>query len=397
MSSLPVPGSKRARNRGPTIVALRARPLASASPHSSLPDWAHAALRPTPGRWPENLEQFVLEVEAADATLGWYGPCSATTVRVIGDQVAPAVMGSDLWAYRATTRRGLLGRHVQGAHVQVAVSAVRLAVVDLLSRQTGVAVCALFGGPTRSHVPAYASALGVDIDHPLASDVAVWLVEQGYYGQKWALRGFARGEEPDADAARLTRIRQAVGPDVPIMVDVLGQWSVDYAIRMTPALARMGIAWIEEPFDVARIAELHRIPGCVPIAAGEHAYDQVTQLAMIEGGHVDVWQPDVGWHGGLLDALTMVDLADAHGLRVFPHGGCLAGAVALAGLTDAAVLPAVEYHLTQEPVRQQVLTEPIVPGEGKVPVRDGVGFVDGYRTVSDARAVLLTGGRDGLG
>ena len=75
----------------------------------------------------------------------------------------------------------------------------------------------------------------------------MWLAQQGYYGQKWALPGFGREEEPQADQARLLRLREAAGPHARIMVDALGQWSADYAARMMPLLGELGIAWIEEP------------------------------------------------------------------------------------------------------------------------------------------------------
>jgi L-rhamnonate dehydratase len=60
------------------------------------------------------------------------------------------------------------------------------------------------------------------------------------------------------------------------------------------------------------------------------------------------------------------------------------------------VLPAVEYHLTQEPIRQQVLTDPVVPHDGWLPIRDDVGLVEGYRMVPDAAAVPLSGDSHGM-
>jgi L-rhamnonate dehydratase len=370
-------------------VAIRAKRLNLAQARPVLPRWGRAAVRTTSVKWPENDERFVIEVVAADRTIGRYGPCSAATVRLVRDQVALPVLGLDPRAYRTLAIRRLVGRHVHGAHLRIALTAVRLAILDLLSRQTGTAICALLGGPTRTLVPAYASALGIDIDHPAAPEIAAWLVEEGFHGQKWSLPGFTAGDEPTADGRRLSRIRAAIGQDVPLMVDALGQWSVDYAIRMMPILAEANVAWLEEPFDAARIGQFARIREHhdVPLAAGEHAYDQTAQLALFAAHLVDIWQPDVGWNGGLVDALTIVDIAESHGVRVFPHGGSLAAALALAGLTDRETLPAVEYHLIQEPIRQQGLTEPVVPVRGVLPVRDAPGLVPSY-LIADAVDVL---------
>jgi L-alanine-DL-glutamate epimerase-like enolase superfamily enzyme len=385
---------------GAAIVAVRARRLASGAPVgdvSLLPDWAHAAVRPAPVPWPENREQFVVEVVAADGVVGRCGPCTAVTVQVIRDQIAPVLVGRHPRAHRTLTDRSVLGRHRAGGQFRIALSAARLALLDLSSRLARTSVCALLGGPTRTKVPCYASALGLDINHPVAKDVAAWLVEQGFYGQKWTLPGFSCGEEPAVDAARLAHLRDAVGPGGRLMVDALGRWSLDYAVRMSPILADLGIAWLEEPLDPLRSADLRRLhtAGAVPIAAGEHAYDAAAQLTLIGSGLVDIWQPDVGWQGGLADALTVADFAAAAGLRVFPHGGSLATATALAALTDPEVLPAVEYHLTQEPVRQQAQLEPPIPDLGQLPVRDDVGIVGEFATTA-MPAIELAGGDDGL-
>ncbi len=380
--------------RATAVTSVRARRLALEPRRGrpALPEWAHVALRPRAAAWPENHEQYVIEVESGDGVVGRYGPCSAVTVQVIRDQVAPALVGRPAAAYRGLGVGSLRGRHRSGAHMCVALSAVRLAVLDLLSREREVPVCALLGGPLRASVPVYASALGLDIDHPVATDVAVWLVEHDFAGQKWMLPGSARGEEPRCDAQRLTRLREAVGPRAPIMVDALGRWKFDYAVRMLPILADIGVAWLEEPLDPQCMADLRRLRGIspVPIAGGEHAYDRATQLAQVGSGSIDVWQPDVGWHGGLVDAVTVVDVAAAHGLRVYPHGGSLAAAVALAGLTEPDVLPAVEYHLTQEPLRQQAFTVAVSPVDGALVVPETAGLAGEFQT-AETPALELAG------
>jgi L-rhamnonate dehydratase len=369
---------------GPSrIIEVRASPLAARQVNvPALPDWAAPALRPPPPvPWPENDELFVLEVESDDGAVGSYGPCTRTTVQVVRDQIAPLLIGCPPAAHRAQPQQGVLGRHRSGAHLRVALSAGELAVTDLVSRRSGVPVSAVLGGPTRHQVAAYASALGVEVDHPLAPQVAAWIAEQDYYGQKWSLPGFGRGEEPHADLSRLARIRDAIGPQSRLMVDALGGWSVDYAIRMARGLAELDVAWLEEPLapgNTVGLAAVRSSSSSVPLAVGEHAYDHHDQIRMIVTGEVDIWQPDVGWGGGLRTATQTTDLAAAFGLRVFPHGASLAAATALAGITDPAVLPAVEYHLTQEPLRQACLQVPMEPAAGVLPIRSGPGLCDGY-------------------
>lgn len=348
------------------------------APMTTVPDWAVPALRQQLTTWPENDATFVLEVRSEAGVSGFFGPCSRTTVQIVIDQIAPSLLGIAASAYRAICSARPLGRHTSGAHFQVACSAARLAVLDLWSRQASQPVVGLLGGPMRPHVNVYATALGIDTYHPLAADVAKWLTQQRFYGQKWALRPTADGGI-ERQRRQLNSIREAAGPDAYIMIDGLRDWPADHLVRIIPLLADVGITWIEEPCRRVprQLESLVRQHG-VPLAMGEHEYDPLGQLRAIAQHEVDVWQPDVGWHGGLLETLRIADMARLHGIRVFPHGGNLPATLALAGLTDPESLPAVEFHLTQEPGRQACLTHPILPESGLLPIRQAPGLVDGF-------------------
>jgi L-alanine-DL-glutamate epimerase-like enolase superfamily enzyme len=370
------------------IVSVRARALPSQTTTTTgyLPSWAWPALRAVASSWPENADRYVVEVAAADGATGQFGPCSRAVVDLVRDQLAPALTGLDVEAYRSHAAAVPLGRHRTGSHLRLARSALELALLDLASRRCGRAVTALLGGPTRASVPVYATALGVDIGHSLAPDVARWLVSEGYYGQKWGLPGFERGEEPAADIARLDRIRAAIGGESRLMVDACGRWTLDYARRIAPALAEFGVTWLEEPLGAEQLDRLPalRLGPVPPIAGGEHTYEPRDQYGQLVTGTFDVWQPDVAWCGGLRQALASADVASALGIRVYPHGSCLAGAAALAGATDPQTVPAVEFHLTQQPLREQVLVDSLAPLGGHVAVRTQPGLCGEYRIAGDA-------------
>lgn len=374
------------------IVAVRALPLPlGRHAQPDLPDWATDAVLPRVEPWPEEARAFVLELAADDGTTGRYGPCSSVTIELVRDQLLPGLLGTDVFAHRAVEATfAVVGRHRTGAHFRIAQSAVELALWDLRSRSAGVAVVRLLGGPVRETVACYASALGVDVDHPLAPDVARWLADSGYGGQKWKLPGFSRGEEPVADVARLTRLRDAIGADARLMVDAGGRWSVDYLRRIAPALAELGVAWLEEPIGGAPVSPPpHEVrSGCVglALAAGEHAFEPVDQLRWLLDT-ADVWQPDVGWNGGIVQTLRTVDLAATLGIPVYPHGGCLVGALVVGGLTTDQVLPAVEYHVTLEPVRQAHALEPLAPTRGRLDVLAEPGL-SAYAVDADAAVDL---------
>ncbi len=359
------------------VIARMLPPLPAAAPAAEvLPDWAAPARRhPVAQPWPENLTRVAVGVVDNTGATGWFGPVAASVARLALDQVAPAVIGRDLAAWRAMASLAPCGRHRQGGHLRLAVSAVELAAWDLRSHVTGVPVDALLAGERRDHIPVYATALGLDIDHPLAPDIAAWLVSEGFWAQKWGLPGAARGETPRADAARLRRLREAAGEQARICVDVGGRWSADYARHMLPVLAEVAVCWVEEPGPVSG-ADLAR-HGLVR-AAGEHDYDPTDQLRTL-GGDVQIWQPDPTWCGGLAHTLSMVELAARLGIRSLPHGSGLAVALALAASAFTEAVPAIEYHLTLEPLRQDHQLEPLVPVAGQLGTRTVVGLTSGYR------------------
>lgn len=351
-----------------------------------MPDWARPAVRPLSPRWPENQQAFAVEVASEDGDRGLFGPCARATVDIVLDQLAEAVVGTRAgeWRLQGTAAAG---RHRTGAHFRVALSALELASWDLRSRVEDVPVTDLLGGAVVPRVRAYASALGVDVEHPLAPEVAKWLAEEGFYGQKWALR-MTGDADVGAALAALGRIRAAIG-DARLFVDAVGTWPRDVLLLALPALEELGIAWVEEPFGPGR--RVGMVPRGVPIAGGEHSYDPETQVQQLSSGELDVWQPDVGWHGGLDQTLWAARLAASFGIRVFPHGGCLPGALAVGALLGEAVVPAIEYHLTIEALRQTTYVREIVPLGGWIEARRVSGLTDGYLVAEEGRRVGAMG------
>lgn len=365
-------------------------------PFAALPAWAHDACSVPQQRWPENEATFVLEVCSAAGCSGFFGPCSLATIQVVADQVGPALLGLSARAHRVVAMTRAMGRHLSGAHFRIAWSAACLALTDLVSRQSGDSVATTLGGPTRTEVRAYATALGVATDHPLATDIARWLKEQGFWGQKWSLRP-SQSDDVTRHGQWLTALRDAVGLDTHIMIDALANWPVDHLVRMIPVLAEHRVAWLEEPTKAAispRVRQTAMAAG-LPIACGEHAYDPAAQLEALIENSVDVWQPEVSWHGGLTETLHMADLAHSLGVRVFPHGSAVPATVAFAALINPHAVPAVEFHLTQEPGRQACLTEPMMPDHGVLQIRNGPGLVDGYRLDNSESKILRSLGASG--
>lgn len=365
---------------GAVIDAVAVVPIASQPARAAtvLPSWAAPAIVGRSQDWPENRERWAVQIAAGDQT-GMWGPCSAATTVIIRDQFAALLIGKPVEAWRWFEAFTGQGRLRAGAHYRHAKSAVELALWDLRSRFCGRAVTDLLGGALRGSVPAYASALGVDIDHPLAVDIARWLADAGFWGQKWALPGARRGQAPARDAQRLARLREAVGPQARLMVDTIVDWPAPYAAQMAPVCAEAALTWIEGGPGLGAVLADRAAPGLV-VAGGEYASDPEAQIAAITGGTLSVWQPDLAWHGGLAPALRSIDLAAAVGLWSAPHASSLPAALHAAAVFDAEQVPAVEYHLTLDPARHRGLHQAPVPDTGAFTTRTDPGLTGGFIT-----------------
>ncbi|OLT36359.1 mandelate racemase [Actinomadura sp. CNU-125] len=350
---------------------------------------AAAAVHPPAGpAWAEHRTRFALELVGEEIS-GWHAPVGEAVMRIIVDDVAAGLIGHDTAAPRRLPYRRRTGRHRRGAHARQADSAVELACWDLASRATKASVTELLGGTIRPAVPAYASALGLDPTHAAATDAAAWISDAGFWGQKWPLTKPLILAGPRAVAAALAPLHEAAGPGQ-LIVDGLGRCRLDEALRLLPVLADLQVAFAEELLPPGSPG-WHRLRGAgVPLAVGEHAVDGVEQVHLLTGGSVDVWQVDPGWAGGLARSLHITDLAADLGMATFPHGNHLLAAVALAGACYRDTIPAVEWHLTLEPLRQQIFSASAQVEGGLLPVRTAPGVIEIPRLPEKAAVLEVT-------
>jgi L-fuconate dehydratase len=128
----------------------------------------------------------------------------------------------------------------------------------------------------------------------------------------------------DDDVARVAAVREAVGPDVKIMLDANQRWGVRDAIAAGRALTRFDPFWLEEPVhpdDVAGYADVARALRPLRIAGGEHAPNQVVFKNLIRAGAIQVVQADAVRLAGLPEFLAVAFMAAKAGLPVAPHAG----------------------------------------------------------------------------
>jgi L-rhamnonate dehydratase len=208
--------------------------------------------------------------------------------------------------------------------VMAALSAVDLALWDLIGKAVKQPLFRLLGGRTKSKIPVYASRLYSQPLDDLTKEAKKYKAE-GFRAMKlrfgWGPVDGAAGMARNLDLVRTAR--QAVGDGIDLMADAYMGWTLDYARRMIPRLAEFNLRWLEEPViadDIAGYAELKSL-GVVPIAGGEHEYTLYGFKQLLDAKAVDYIQFDTNRVGGVTAARKISALAEAHSVPVIPHAG----------------------------------------------------------------------------
>src|SRR5215469_15948947 len=248
------------------------------------------------------------------------------TKHTIDTYLKPLLLGQDPWdsellwqlMYRATMAFGRKGIGM------VAISAVDIAIWDLLGKVTGQPVFRLLGGRTKPRIPVYASRLYSQPLEPLAAEAKKYK-DQGYGAMKlrfgWGPTDGAAGMQRNVELVRT--VRETIGHEIDLMADAYMGWTLDYARRIIPLLEPYHLRWLEEPVipdDIGGYAELKRF-GRIPIAGGEHEFTLYGFRELLEARAVDYIQFDTNRVGGLTQARKIAALAEAHSIPVIPHAG----------------------------------------------------------------------------
>jgi D-arabinonate dehydratase len=344
---------------------------------------------------------LLVEIETDEGVtgIGEAGLGGGATATVIEKDLAPLLVGQDplliegLWQ-RMFARTRQYGR--RGVVMQ-AISGIDIALWDIAGKVAKLPVYRLLGA-SRDRVEAYASGgfyqegKGVD---GIAGEAESYRA-RGFRGMKMKvgrnpstqthLRDLIGNKEfcevdPAEDLARVAAVREALGPQAKLMVDVNCAWSPAFAIEMGRAMEPYNLYWIEEPVatdDIDGSAEVARALA-TPIAGYETEMGLYGFRELIGRGAVDIVQLDVAWSGGFSEGRRIAAYAQAHHRMVAPHA--FAGAVLLvASLHFAAAIPnalVLEWDQNPNAIREELLKEPLrleSDGTVKVPERPGLGI-----------------------
>jgi len=218
-----------------------------------------------------------------------------------------------------------------------AIGSVDNALWDLRGKLLGLPVYRLLGG-FKDRVPAYAAGGYYEEGKGVAGLVAEMerFVAAGYRAVKMKVGGAPFRE----DVERVKAVREAVGPDISLMVDANNAWGAAEAVRFGRAVERYDITWFEEPCwadDLAGAAEVCRALD-IPVASGENEYTRWGCRDLVEQRAADIVQADPHTAGGLTEWARIAALASAHHLPVAPHGNHWLGAQAAAAVDNGMIV-----------------------------------------------------------
>jgi L-alanine-DL-glutamate epimerase-like enolase superfamily enzyme len=301
----------------------------------TVPYRTSGGLQSIAGRPAAGLNILLIRLETDMGVMGWgeaFGHgVSPATWTAFDTLVAPMLIGRDSANIDALMHDLQQTLHLFGRSgaVMYALSGVDIALWDIAGKVAGQPLYKMLGGEARA-LPAYASLLRCSGPEAVARSCRDALA-----------LGYRQIKLHEITVEAVKAARNAVGPDVTLMLDTNCPWSVDEALAMVELLRRFDLHWLEEPVwppeDHAGLAKV-RAAGAV-IAAGENAAGLIEFRRAFELSALDVAQPSVTKIGGLSEMRRIVALANEFGVRVVPHCPYF-GPGFIASLHMAAALPA---------------------------------------------------------
>ncbi len=341
--------------------------------------------------WIGHRSVGLVKVTTDDGIVGWGEGCGGAAAAVVENDFGPVLIGEDptnrigLWQkmfamqYNANVAVGLGGS---------AISAVDTALWDITGKALGQPVYQLLGGRARDKVAVYATGLYyTEGEFPTRLlDEARGYVEAGFRGMKTKVGGLPM----DEDVKRVAALREAIGPDIKLMVDANQAYNATSAIRIGNRLADQDILWFEEPVNAQDIEGYLQVKSALPmaIAGGENLRTRYEFSHFLSRRAYDIAQPDVINVGGVTEMRNVAMTANTQGIQVNPHvwGSPVMIAASLhvassippcppSGDPEPYVQePVMEFDRTPSRIREGLMAEPFDQQDGFLAVPEGPGL-----------------------
>ncbi|NEU31392.1 mandelate racemase/muconate lactonizing enzyme family protein [bacterium LRH843] len=344
--------------------------------------------------WVDRRVAMIVEIKTDEGITGWGESINhglqppELSASVVEHALKPIILGKSpfdvevLWEtmYNSTRPFG------QKGVVLYAISAIDIALWDIIGKAFKKPVHQLLGGAFRKEIEAYATGFYRTKNGNYPQDVveeALRHKENGYKGMKLKT-GFGIKE----DIEDMVAVREAVGEDIKLMMDANCAYNVPAARRIIKELEHIKVHWFEEPIspeDIDGYCELKNLSSMY-IAAGENEASKIGFRDWISRKAVDVLQPDLGSAGGFTECKKIAALAQAWQMTLIPHvwgtGIGLAAAVQFIAtlppqpLSLHPIEPMLEYDQSSHPFRQELINGALnLNRQGMVEVSDlpGIG------------------------
>ena len=213
------------------------------------------------------------------------------------------------------------------------ISGIDIALWDIRGKELGLPIYELLGGPVRDRIALYTHPPEPRTIPDAIAD-ARQIIDAGYEAFKFdPMMRFIPGGNDGFMDGQLSRegiataddivgaVREAIGPDIEILIDAHGMYNVPTAIELANRLAKHGIHWFEEPVPVESYSALRQVRREIPvkISVGERLHTRWEFVNIFENNLADFVMPDVTWTGGITELKKISTMAEAYYVPVSPH------------------------------------------------------------------------------
>jgi L-alanine-DL-glutamate epimerase-like enolase superfamily enzyme len=365
---------------GPMLFAFPLATLPASPPKLRITDVKFLRLR-FPGKTPRRRNSIIesgggspgmtqLEIYTDQGIIGRSIPAGSN--EIIVSELLPRIRGENpffverIWdrMYRYNRKPVAKGEYIR------AMGAVDIAIWDIIGKALDLPVYKALGA-YEEKIRVYAAG-GYYEEGKTVSDLIKEM--EGYVREGFrAVKMKVGGESFAVDVERVRAVREALGPEIDILIDANNKWKAYEAIRFGRAVEKYNIYWFEEPVepdDFAGSAEVKQALD-IPIVAGENEFTRWGCRELIQAGSADILNLDTVIAGGITEYRKIAAMASAYHIPVAPHGNPFMAVHLLASTPNTLIMetyPEVEsrYNLALPlfPVKDGYITAPEKPGLG---------------------------------
>ena len=333
-----------------------------------------------------------VKVTTDDGIIGWgeafthHDREQATAVMV--DELARYLIGRDPFQIKYFTEIAFNDGAARRSSLEFhsALSGIEIALWDIVGKALNQPVYNLLGGPVREKFYVYANGWSFGCKTPDDfAKAAVKTREAGFTALKfYCLTGPARtfiSAKQEQDAVDVVRaVREAVGPDVHLMVDLSRKLSPYHAIRLADRFEEFNLYWFEEPCTADNIDALAEIKAgvSIPVVTGEGIHNVAGFRDVFVNDAADIINPDVASCGGILKLKEIAATAEPYYVAMSPHNynstlvGMAATIQACATMTNFII---AEYFVTFEDLACEISpNNPLIPKDSYIDLPTGPGL-----------------------